>query len=144
MMPVFFLHFSIWNVFSLTSSFLFCGWWLCSHNLAGSKFGQFFCVLYKSCFLNVTDECVVFRAYYSSCQIIKAVIPLHTAGVAIQYCSGEDTAFSSKLLFKERSSSSVVGDNAGCHPIAPLKVDLEILNAKLQQWIFLLKCVIIY
>lgn len=96
--------------------------------------GQF-CVLYKSCFLNVTDECVVFIACYSSCQIVKAVITLHTgvAGVAIQYCSGDDTAFSSKLLFKERYSSSVMGDNAGCRPIAPLKVDLEIPNAKLQQ-----------
>lgn len=96
-----------------------------------SKCGQF-CVLYKSCFLNVTDECVVFIACYSSCQIIKAVIPLHTAvaGVASQYCSEDDTAFSSKLLFKERSSSVVMRDNT---PIAPLKVDLEILNAELQQ-----------
>lgn len=141
--PLFLLQPSIWNIFSLTSSLLF---WLCSSDLAVSKFGQFFCVLYKSCFLNVTDECVMLSASCPSCQIVKAVIPLHAAGVTIQYCSWENTAFSTELLFKKRSSSLVMGDNTGCHCISPWKGDCEIppLNAKLIQWIFLLKYVSIY
>lgn len=50
-----------------------------------------FCVLYKSWFLNVTDDCVGFRASYVSCQIIKALIPSQAAGVTIHYCSWEDS-----------------------------------------------------
>lgn len=90
-------------------------------DLAVSKFGQFFCVLYRSCFLNVTDNCVVFGANSLSCQIVQAIIPPQAAGVTIQYCSWEDTAFSSELLFKKRSSSVVMGDTAICHSISPVK-----------------------
>lgn len=94
-----------------------------------STFGQLFCVLYGSCFLNVTDNCVEFRASYLSCQIVQAIIPPQAAGVTIQYCSWEDTAFSSALLFKKRSSSVVMGDTAVI-PFLPSKGDPEIPTLK--------------
>lgn len=116
---MFSLQFSIWSVFLNLDLFFF--FWLCSSDLAVSKFGQCFCVLYKSWFLNVTDDCVVFRASYLSCQIVKAIIPPQAAGVTIQYCSWEGTAFSSGLLFEKRSSSLAMGDTAICHSISPIK-----------------------
>lgn len=75
--------------FSQTSSLLF--FWSCSSDLAVSKFGWFFCVLCKSWFLNVTDDCVGFGASRVSCQIVKAIIPPQAAGVTIQHCPWEDS-----------------------------------------------------
>jgi len=120
------LYFSCSLVFEafflkLVFCFFFFFFWLCSSHLAVSKFGQFFHALYKSCFLNVTDDCVVFRASYPSCQNVKAVMPPQAAGVTLQYCLWENTAFSSELLFKKRSSGLTMGDIVVCHSISPIE-----------------------
>lgn len=143
---VFSLQFSIWSVFLKLGLCFLLLLLLCSSDLAVSKLGQYFCVLYKSWFLNVTDDCVEFRASYPSCQIVKAIVPPQAAGVTIQYCSWEATAFSSELLFEERSSSLAMGDTAICHSIFPSKGDpgMPAVKANLLQWISHPKYVSIY
>lgn len=130
--PVFILEFCTWSVFSLSSLLFF---WLCSSDLAVSRFGWFFHVLHKSWFLNVTDDCVGFRASSVSCQIVKAIIPPQAAGVTIQHCWWED----SPAAWRWQIVLSVI-------PFPPSQGHPEITagKANLLQWICHQKHVNIY
>lgn len=111
-----------------------------------SEFGQFFHVPYKSCFLNVTDDCVVFRASYPSCQIVKAIIPHRLLVWLFSIARGRILHFPVNFCSKKDIPAWQWEILLSVIPFPPSKGDPEIptLKAKLLQWIFCLKYVNFY